>query len=223
MALTLKTNGSGSSNIISSTWFNDFTNLFTGAMNDQPVTFKYLPGAAGNVLQLIPNANSTPLVTYKSDGTTQAVTIDNAGNLNMLIGFISGALGAVAGTPFATKVATGIDGSTAVGIDAKGTSVVLNTDTSNIILSNNAYFDGAWKFATASGFAWQWFTDTSGNFNWRRSTVVSTGAGVAITWSTSFEMARFWTNGGGTPGQTLWEGTTDPAGAAVEGDIWIKA
>lgn len=37
MALTLRSNGSLSTNIITSQWFNDFYNLLTGAMSDQPV------------------------------------------------------------------------------------------------------------------------------------------------------------------------------------------
>lgn len=30
------------------------------------------------------------------------------------------------------------------------------------------------------------------------------------------------TAGGGAAGGTIWVGTTDPAGAAAEGDVWIK-
>lgn len=40
MALTVRTNGSGGSNQINSTWFNDFLNLLTGAMQDQNVNIK---------------------------------------------------------------------------------------------------------------------------------------------------------------------------------------
>lgn len=46
MPLTVRTNGSAGSNIITSSWFNDFLNLLTGAMQDQEVTIK-------NVLTLI--------------------------------------------------------------------------------------------------------------------------------------------------------------------------
>lgn len=38
MPLTTRTNGSGGSNIIQASWFNDFMNLLTGVMSDQPVT-----------------------------------------------------------------------------------------------------------------------------------------------------------------------------------------
>lgn len=38
MPLTTRTNGSSTSNIIQASWFNDFLNLLTGSMTDQPVT-----------------------------------------------------------------------------------------------------------------------------------------------------------------------------------------
>ena len=40
MPLTVRTNGSGGSNIIQAAWFNDFLNLLTGAMQDQEVTIR---------------------------------------------------------------------------------------------------------------------------------------------------------------------------------------
>lgn len=46
MPLTVRTNGSAGSNIITASWFNDFLNLLTGSMQDQEVTIK-------NVLTMI--------------------------------------------------------------------------------------------------------------------------------------------------------------------------
>lgn len=40
MALTVRTNGSGSSNLVTASWWNDYYNLLTGAMQDQEVTIK---------------------------------------------------------------------------------------------------------------------------------------------------------------------------------------
>lgn len=40
MPLTVRTNGSAGSNIISASWFNDFLNLLTGQMQDQEVTIQ---------------------------------------------------------------------------------------------------------------------------------------------------------------------------------------
>ena len=48
MALTVQTNGSGPSNIIQASWFNDYYNLLTGAMHDQPVTLDYRHGSANS-------------------------------------------------------------------------------------------------------------------------------------------------------------------------------
>lgn len=42
MPLTVRTNGSLSPNIITASWFNDFLNLLTGAMQDQEVTIQNL-------------------------------------------------------------------------------------------------------------------------------------------------------------------------------------
>jgi hypothetical protein len=40
MALTLRTNGSGGSNLVGAAWWNDYYNLLTGVMTDQIVTLK---------------------------------------------------------------------------------------------------------------------------------------------------------------------------------------
>jgi hypothetical protein len=40
MALTLRTNGSSGVNLVTASWWNDYYNLFTGAMQDQLVTIK---------------------------------------------------------------------------------------------------------------------------------------------------------------------------------------
>src|SRR5260221_22495 len=40
MTLAIRTNGSAAANIIKAQWFNDIRDLFTGAMNDQTITFQ---------------------------------------------------------------------------------------------------------------------------------------------------------------------------------------
>ena len=48
MALTAQQNGTtvgGNPNQIRASWFNDYKDLLTGAMNDQPVTLNYRPGS----------------------------------------------------------------------------------------------------------------------------------------------------------------------------------
>jgi hypothetical protein len=37
MPLTLRTNGSGATNLVTAAWWNDYYNLLTGNMNDQPI------------------------------------------------------------------------------------------------------------------------------------------------------------------------------------------
>lgn len=39
MALTLRTNGSGGANLVGAIWWNDYYNLLTGVMSDQPIIF----------------------------------------------------------------------------------------------------------------------------------------------------------------------------------------
>lgn len=68
MALSLKTNGSSSPNIITSTWFNDFYNLFTGSMQDQLVTFKN-----NLVMQAIGAAPSSAPTLALASGTTLGI------------------------------------------------------------------------------------------------------------------------------------------------------
>lgn len=58
MALTIRANGSNPDNLIGASWFNDYYDLVTGAMTDQPVTLDYAPGSAG----------ATPTLTLKTNG-----------------------------------------------------------------------------------------------------------------------------------------------------------
>lgn len=54
MALTTRTNGTGTSNLINSDWFNDYLKLLTGVMSDQPITIK-----ANTLLEAIGSAPTT--------------------------------------------------------------------------------------------------------------------------------------------------------------------
>lgn len=70
MALTVRTNGSGSTNIITAAWFNDYYNLLTGAMQDQEVNIK-------NVLTLtaIGAAPSSAPTFALASGTTLGIGV----------------------------------------------------------------------------------------------------------------------------------------------------
>jgi hypothetical protein len=43
------------------------------------------------------------------------------------------------------------------------------------------------------------------------------------TWQPATAMGLIASAGGGAAGTRIWVGTTDPGGAASEGDIWIRA
>jgi hypothetical protein len=68
MPLTLRTNGSGSQNIVSASWWNDYYNLLTGSMSDQEVTLKN-----NLVLQAIGAAPATALSGALASGTALGV------------------------------------------------------------------------------------------------------------------------------------------------------
>ena len=68
MPLTLRSNGSGSSNIISASWFNDFYNLLTGVMQDQEVSIKN-----NLVLQAIGAAPTAALAAALTAGTAMGI------------------------------------------------------------------------------------------------------------------------------------------------------
>lgn len=85
MALTLKSDGLGTANKFTHDWVDDFTNLLTGAMNDQAVTLNYRPGSNTGLgtLLLKTDGNNALLKAFKSDNTTSAAMIDASGNLTL--------------------------------------------------------------------------------------------------------------------------------------------
>lgn len=68
MPLTVRTNGSTSVNIISASWFNDYYNLLTGAMQDQEVTIKNVL-----ILQAIGGAPSSAPTGSLASGTSLGI------------------------------------------------------------------------------------------------------------------------------------------------------
>lgn len=85
MALTLKADGLNPENLFTSSWVNDFTNLLTGAMNDQNVILNYRAGSGNGkpTLGLRGDGNNPLLKGYKPDDTTQAFMVDSNGNLTL--------------------------------------------------------------------------------------------------------------------------------------------
>lgn len=82
MALTTKSDGTGSANKITHQWFDDYYDLLTGSMNDQPVTLNYRPGSGTTPTLVLKGDGSGPLIKgYNTDNTTEAFHIDHSGNL----------------------------------------------------------------------------------------------------------------------------------------------
>lgn len=87
MALTTKSNGSSSSNIIQASWFNDFYNLFTGGMSDQPILFNN--GVMVKAVSASPTAPTLALVAGTSLGIgayTYAVSFGETNNGQSTVG-----------------------------------------------------------------------------------------------------------------------------------------
>lgn len=84
MPLTLKADGLNPENLFTSAWVNDFTNLLTGALNDQPVTLNYRPGSGSTPALSLKGDGSGPLVKgFKTDNTTLAFQVDSNGNMTL--------------------------------------------------------------------------------------------------------------------------------------------
>lgn len=83
MALTSKSDGLGAPNLFTATWVNDFMNLLTGVMNDQPTTLNYRPGS-GSTPVLTIKSDGRPLIRgFQSDNTTQAFNLGTSGDLTL--------------------------------------------------------------------------------------------------------------------------------------------
>ncbi len=81
MPLTIRENGNTSANLVTAQWWNDFFNLLTGTMNDQPVTISYLPsGSTNSTLTLVGNGNANILVVQTNTGTN-FLTLNGTGTL----------------------------------------------------------------------------------------------------------------------------------------------
>lgn len=65
MALTRRADGTGAANRVTAAWWNDFMDLFTGVMTDQPVTFGNTLRANGNTT-LAAKAWVNPQTSYGS-------------------------------------------------------------------------------------------------------------------------------------------------------------
>lgn len=99
--------------------YNDFLNLLTGVMTDQPVTLKYQPSSGTTAALTLYSKASHPLIKgFKPDGTTQAFVIDENGNLTvtsistgggtLTIASISGSAGSLPVSSLQSGAASGV-------------------------------------------------------------------------------------------------------------------
>jgi hypothetical protein len=99
------------------------------------------------------------------------------------------------------------------------------TSVGGVDISNNIVWDGSTnRFIDASGKAMQ-LTINNGfaAYPAYRESTNTPATGGAITFSTTQALLRTDSAGGGAAGFKMWEGTTDPAANAAEGDVWIGA
>jgi hypothetical protein len=201
MALVVKSTG----NTIAATDVNQYHDLFTGVMTDQPIGLTYLPGTSTSTPVLLVKGNTNGPLLQAYNGATQEFSVDQSGVVygkGMQLGdklFGSGAndQGFISGT---TQAVIG------------GT---------HVWLKENNYNNGTNDIFTANGSAYQ-FNVTAGSGNvpaWRYA--LSGTAGATITWASWLTLALMRSAGGGNAGSGVWVGTSDPAGSANEGDIWV--
>lgn len=156
MALTTQQNGTtvgGVDNQARASWWNDYKDVLTGVMHDQPITLNYRPGAVTQpTLTLKGDGQNALLKGYDTDNTTVVATLDHSGNLtvsgNATVGGASG--GQFGYTSPAVFYNTPFSGATALG-HAFGT---WDGSASHVPFSIGGQFNAA-----------KAYVDNSGNFN----------------------------------------------------------
>jgi hypothetical protein len=152
--------------------------------------------------------------------------VGGLGNLKMAAGTRLN-LGGSTGTTSAAQFLSG-GGVFGTEVDVElvsiGHTVSLITD-ANYYFKVNNYYDGTNDRYLAAVGALQF--NFGGAFAGGISPAVRFGsgspvAGGVVTWA-GLAMPVMRSAGGGNPGATIWVGTADPGGNAIEGDIWIKA
>jgi hypothetical protein len=229
MALTLRTDGSGSPNLVGAAWWNDYYDLLTGSMNDQPVFLYYKPGSSTSTpaLELQTNGNAPLLVGLGSGGATK-LSVDSSGNLTA-----SGAL-----SFDATKVASDGSGNVEMGVlalttlasdgSAYGGAHLFNSSANNALtlksLQSGATAQGI-EFRSWDGTASHVPFSVGGQFGSALSYVDNSGnmSAVAINASSNI-VGKGWiqNNPPGNGSNWLWMyRSTVTSGATVNKD-WVQ-
>ncbi len=114
---------------------------------------------------------------------------------------------------------------------------IVNATNFTTVTASTTYFldynaDGTTSWATSHSGVANYIpiasvtTDGSGNISVitdaRPTTVNMWPGAIGYPQMRGIAIPFLYTNGGGSAGKVIWEGTTDPGGLAVEGDIWAK-
>lgn len=126
---------------------------------------------------------------------------------------------------------------TPFGIGSSATTPAFIDDSGNLTVDNTVQASSGNLFVisqpggSANGIALQVWNGSAvvtpfsigGQINSAPSYVDASGNMVATSYKTSSgnSIPKLATNGGGSVGVNIWEGTTDPAGNASEGDMWL--
>ena len=215
---------------------NDYKNLLTGVMTDQPVEFNYRPGAGTTPTLLLDGDGHGPLIKgLKTDHTTQAFQIDASGNLTIAGGAtIAGALAGV--TTLAASGAVTLSSTLAVTTSiTRGGNTVWDAGNDGSGSGLDADKVDGFEAAALAKLAGATFTGGISGTTAAFSGAVSgsTGTFSSIVKGSSFQgpagvAATFaaYDNALGTVRLIrIFIGTTDPSTYTTvnEGDIWIKA
>jgi hypothetical protein len=139
MALTVRGDGTGGIYLVGSAWWNDYYDLLTGAMHDQPVELNYRPGSgtAGNTLTLKGDGFNFLLKGLKTDNATTAFSIDSNGAMVLAGGLaIAGTLTGVT----SLTMAGALSGVTTIG--ASGAASVGSVVSSGDVAGTTGTFSG---------------------------------------------------------------------------------
>jgi hypothetical protein len=222
MALTLRTDGSGSPNLVGAAWWNDYYDLLTGTMNDQPVFLYYEPSSGTNppTLKLQSNGNANLLAGYSSTSTV-VFTLDSNGNV-VVAGTlaVTGAVTFSAGVTVSAAVITGAHSAT-ITIGNSSGDISLSPESGhwtylNTTASGSAYVDNAGNI-TAPNFTGYLNGSISGNANYANS-AGSAGSATNATNANNIGSIR----NGSTTNVPIYTGTNTPSSPPT-GAIWIKA
>lgn len=177
---------------------NQYHDLLTGVMTDQPVTLHYAPGVAGSpVLTLKTDGNVDLLRGYEADGTTVAFDFTPGGNLS-LAGNLTAVAATLSGTlTLSNGTVNGMSGAGLIIGSAANGDIHINAGTNNWVYlgnQNNSHVDNAGNITATS-----YYNGTDASYC---ASVVNTG----LTGATL---------------RRIFVGPTQPTGA-VKGDVWLK-